>query len=89
MGTIAARDCIRTLELTEQVAAASSFACAQALELRKRSGELSESDIGTSLSHFRQEVFAEAAFVTEDRRLDTDLRRLGLKIQLRQWELYP
>ena len=35
MGTIAARDCIRVLELTEQVAAACLLAFTQGVELRK------------------------------------------------------
>ena len=34
MGTIAARDCIRILELTEQVAAAVLLAVVQGVELR-------------------------------------------------------
>ena len=42
MGTIAARDCIRVLELTEQVAAAVTLGSVQALELRTESGELSQ-----------------------------------------------
>ena len=40
MGTIAARDCLRVLELTEQVAAAMVLATHQALLLRGRGGEL-------------------------------------------------
>ena len=36
MGTIAARDCLRVLELTEQVAAAHTLAPVQALNLRLR-----------------------------------------------------
>jgi histidine ammonia-lyase len=88
MGTIAARDCIRSLELTEQVAAASAFACAQAIELRKQSDELTEAHIGASLSAFQKSVLTEAAFVTEDRRLDNDLRKLVHAIQTRHWSLY-
>ena len=45
MGTIAARDCLRILELTEQVAAACLLACVQAVELR---GGLVE--LGTTIS---------------------------------------
>jgi histidine ammonia-lyase/phenylalanine ammonia-lyase len=40
MGTIAARDALRVLELTEQVAAAHLLACSQALRLRERSKEI-------------------------------------------------
>lgn len=38
MGTIAARDCARILDLTEVVAAISSLACAQAVDLREKEG---------------------------------------------------
>ena len=41
MGTIAARDCIRILELTEQVAAATLFAVVQGVELRSNVDALS------------------------------------------------
>src|SRR5690606_30847062 len=40
MGTIAARDCLRVLELTEQVAAAALLAVTQGLELRERQDTL-------------------------------------------------
>lgn len=89
MGTIAARDCIRSLELTEQVAAASAFAAAQALEIRKRKGELSDALIGKSLTKLKQTINAEVFFVEEDRALEKDLRFLIGQIQHRKWELYP
>lgn len=38
MGTIAARDCARILELAENVAAIATLACAQAVDLRKKEG---------------------------------------------------
>jgi histidine ammonia-lyase len=38
MGTIAARDCTRVLELTENIAAILTLACAQAVDLRERTG---------------------------------------------------
>jgi len=38
MGTIAARDCVRILELTENVAAILTLACAQAVDLREKQG---------------------------------------------------
>ncbi len=88
MGTIAARDCIRSLELTEQVTAAILFAAAQALELRVRQGELKESVIGKSLSRLKESVHQAVAFVEEDRALDKDLRNLVGQIQNRFWELY-
>jgi histidine ammonia-lyase len=88
MGTIAARDCIRSLELTEQVAAACTFASAQALELRKQKTDLNDELIGPSMSLFQKTVLKEVDFVTEDRRLDKDLRKLVQLIQSRKWNLY-
>lgn len=88
MGTIAARDCIRSLELTEQVTAACALASAQALELRQKSGELTEHSIGQSLIKFKKSIFREVSFVEEDRQLDKDLRYLVHQIQNRTIELY-
>ncbi|MNL33262.1 Histidine ammonia-lyase [compost metagenome] len=88
MGTIAARDCIRSLELSEQVAAAAAFASAQALNLRMISGELDKETVGSTLTHFMQSTLSEAAFVEEDRPLDKNLRHLVEQIKNRKWELY-
>src|SRR5690606_9344480 len=38
MGTIAARDCVRILDLTETIAAIVTLACAQAVDLREHAG---------------------------------------------------
>src|SRR5690606_14846709 len=38
MGTIAARDCVRILDLTENIASIVTLACAQAVDLRKAAG---------------------------------------------------
>lgn len=89
MGTIAARDCIRSLELTEQVLAATLLGAAQALELRQRQKELSAETTGASLTAFKNSVFSEMSFVAEDRRLDKDLRHLVSLIQKRSWEVSP
>ena len=88
MGTIAARDCIRSLELTEQVAAAAAFASAQALELRMQAGELASDTIGQSLLDFKHNFLNAAPFVEEDRPLDKNLRHLVSMIKERKWELY-
>ncbi len=42
MGTIAARDCLRILQLTEQVASAVLLASVQGLKLRIKSGEVKD-----------------------------------------------
>jgi histidine ammonia-lyase len=74
MGTIAARDCLRVLELTEQVAAAHTLAAVQAARLRLSvtpSATLTE-----PLAAFIEDVGARSAFVAEDRPLEADLRAL-------------
>ncbi|KAG0374501.1 hypothetical protein BGX24_010321 [Mortierella sp. AD032] len=71
MGTIAARDCLRVLTLTEQVAAAHTLATVQAVTLRLR--EPAISPLPTVLETFMHMVGAHSAFVDEDRPLDMDL----------------
>lgn len=88
MGTIAARDCLRILELTEQVGAAASLASVQALGLRRRTGELGDELIGPSIRNFERSVLEKTEMVEADRPLDNDLRTLLQEIRSRSWELY-
>ncbi len=82
MGTIAARDCLRVLNLTEQVAAALVLATAQAAELRFRN----ETPLLTSAcAAFVEAVRAHSAFLDEDRPLEDDLRRTIDLIRHRHW----
>ncbi len=69
MGTIAARDALRIVELTEQVAAISLLAVAQAVDLRERVGGRCRS---RSLA-LRDAVRRRAPFVDADRRQDGDI----------------
>jgi histidine ammonia-lyase len=86
MGTIAARDCLRVLELTEQVAAALLITVRQAAWLRgKITPELSPS---APLREMVQALGADIAIVEEDRRLEPDLRLLLERIRARTWKLY-
>jgi histidine ammonia-lyase len=86
MGTIAARDCVRVLELTEQVAAALLITVRQALSLRfSRQADLPMTPAIRSMYELLQ---ADIDFIEEDRRLDTDLRHLLKCIRNRQWMLY-
>lgn len=85
MGTIAARDCLRILELTEQVAAALVLATTQAVELRFR-GETSS--LTASCSEFCRDVRDHVAFLDEDRPLESDLRLTTELIRKRTWRLY-
>jgi histidine ammonia-lyase len=88
MGTIAARDCIRVLELTEQVAAASLLAATQAIEIRKKQGELDEGHFSEALSRMSLAVLDDFQLVVEDRALEQDLRRCMKRIRNRHWSLY-
>jgi histidine ammonia-lyase len=83
MGTIAARDALRVLELTEQVAAAHVIACGQALRLRQRAGEISSAMIVAGIG----DLIKIAPFIEEDSPLDVRLAELTQAISLRQWRL--
>ena len=88
MGTISARDCLRVLELTEQVAAAVLLAASQAVELRMRAGELDQNHLVPALLEMKQAILNEFEFVTEDRPLEGDLRNFFKKINEQEWVLY-
>lgn len=83
MGTIAARDAVRVLELTEQVAAAHLIACSQALRLRRRQGEISEAMIPAGAAALMEDV----PFIGEDAPLDVVLTKLASAISRREWRL--
>ena len=88
MGTIAARDCIRVLELTEQVASAVLMASAQGVELRLQRGELKAESLATAISTTREEVFSRFDLLEEDRPLENDLRNFVDCIQQQVWSTY-
>jgi histidine ammonia-lyase len=83
MGTIAARDCLRIIELTEQVAAACLLACVQALELRGGLVELGTT-MQTTVNGLREHVVA----LTNDRAMEADLRVCLDLIRQQHWQLY-
>jgi histidine ammonia-lyase len=89
MGTIAARDCLRVLELTEQVTAAALMAACQGVELRIAGDELSADGLSESVSATLADVRAISAFIDEDRALDGELGEMIERIQRRAWPLYP
>ena len=86
MGTIAARDCLRILQLTEQVAAASLLAAVQGVELRQQQSDLA---LTPALQQSMAQVRALSAPLIEDRALEQELRVLIAAIQAQQWPLYP
>ncbi len=83
MGTIAARDCIRILELSEQVAAATLLAVVQGVELRDKKETLSPA-LKTTIEQLRHY----SPFLSSDRSLEQELR-LCLELTRKQhWVLY-
>ncbi|WP_275575191.1 HAL/PAL/TAL family ammonia-lyase [Methylocucumis oryzae] len=83
MGTIAARDAIRILELTEQVATAVLLAAVQAVELRGVGEQLSEGVQKTLV-----EVRAHVPFLANDRALENELRLCLQLLRQRHWSVY-
>lgn len=80
MGTIAARDAQRVLELTTQVASAALITGHQALEIRMKSGEVTQSKIGKNILELHKLVRNEVAFVESDRALEREIRNVFHKI---------
>ncbi|WP_024304128.1 histidine ammonia-lyase [Pseudogulbenkiania sp. MAI-1] len=89
MGTIAARDALRVLQLTEQVAACLTLAVVQGVRLREEAGELDLAALPAAVQGFVADVAERSAFLAEDRRQDGELRALIERIQRQAWELYP
>lgn len=86
MGTIAARDCLRVLELTEQVAAALLVAVRQAAWLRCRVDP--QRVLPPALAAMMAALEDDIAPVVDDRRLDLDLQRLLQRVRGQAWALY-
>ncbi len=88
MGTIAARDCIRVLELTEQVAAAQLLAVTQAIHLRRNDPDFDQAAITPSLDKMYNQVREHFDILDEDRPLESTLRETIAFIRARKWDLY-
>jgi histidine ammonia-lyase len=88
MGTIAARDCLRVIELTEQVAAAMVLATCQAMGLRQGQGELAAATLQSPVARFLEHTGGFFEFLGEDRRLDGTLQRTLAEIRGQSWHLY-
>jgi histidine ammonia-lyase len=86
MGTIAARDCLRVLELTEQVVAALLITGRQGVWLRRRLNPSLKPQ--AALQRMLRDLENDIAAVEEDRRLEPDLRLLLERIRSRAWKLY-
>lgn len=84
MGTIAARDCLRIIELTEQVAAALLIAVRQGVALRTMKGAALKDGPCCAMSI---ELEAMIPFLTSDRRLDGELKQLIAHIRAENWSI--
>lgn len=85
MGTIAARDALRVLELTEQVAAGLLIAARQGLSLRDRQTPLA---LAPALAAMQGDLAERLPLIVEDRALDRELRGLVDAIRAQAWCLY-
>ena len=87
LGTIAARDCRRVLDLSEQVAACALLASCQALELRLKASPAAAA-LGGGAAETLAWVRGLSAAVTEDRALEPDLRRMFAVLRGRGYRPY-
>ena len=87
MGTIGARDCLRVLTLTEQVAAATLLGACQGVRLRERDNEL-DADTTAGVRTTLDEVATEFELLVEDRPLEGTLRSTLARIGARGFNLY-
>ncbi len=81
MGTIASRGALRTLELSEQTAAATLLGAVQAVELRAQSGDIDLEELTEPLRQLFSEVRELSPFLEEDRPLEQELRTILNEIQ--------
>lgn len=88
MGTIAARDCLRVLQLTEQVIAATLLASVQGVWLRIRSGELQKASLTIEMTSMLDDISEFFELLDEDRPTDKLLRQTVEFVQQQKWSLY-
>jgi len=88
MGTIAARDCLRVLELTEQVLAATLLASVQGIRIRILNGEIDEKSLTPDIRTMIDDISEFFELLEEDRPTDNLLRQTIGYIQTQRWSLY-
>jgi len=86
MGTIAARDAIRSPELTEQVAAATLLAAQQGVWLREQQADARP--LPPALAAMHAQLAEDFAPLIEDRALEAELRLCLARIRAQHWRLY-
>lgn len=85
MGTIAARDARRSLELAEQVVAATLLAAKQAIWLRSQQAQC---QLSPALQSMYQQLNDDFAVLEHDRVLEPELRLCVALIRQQKWSLY-
>jgi len=85
MGTIAARDALRSLELAEQVAAATLIAANQGVWLRQRA---ETTVLPAALAEMHGQLGEDFPPLIEDRALEGELRLCLQRIRAQHWSLY-
>ncbi|AEF20442.1 HAL/PAL/TAL family ammonia-lyase [Pseudomonas fulva] len=85
MGTIAARDALRSLELAEQVAAATLIAANQGVWLRQRAEATA---LPAALTEMHGQLGEDFPPLIEDRTLEGELRLCLQRIRAQHWSLY-
>ncbi|MCF6442203.1 aromatic amino acid ammonia-lyase [Pseudoalteromonas luteoviolacea] len=88
MGTIASRDALRVLQLTEQVLASTLLAAVQGVRLRIRQNQLSRDDLAPSVGAMFDDIDTLFPMLEEDRPLESVLRETIAAIQTQKWALY-
>lgn len=88
MGTIAARDCLRILQLTEQVLAATLLAAVQGIRIRILNAELNRDSLTEDVLNMVDDVSSFFDLLEEDRPTDMVLRQTIEYIQNERWTLY-
>lgn len=86
MGTIAARDALRVITLTEQVVAGVLHAAGQAVDLRR---DRDACVPPAALAAWQERLRRLVPFLTEDRALEAELRLLGRHLSRLAPHLYP
>ena len=87
MGTIAARDALRVLELCEQVAAACLMSATQGIRLRQRAGEVTAAMLGDRLAKFLAAAGTIVPVLNGDTPLDAALASITAAIRQGSVEL--
>ena len=88
MGTIASRDCLRIMQLTEQVIASTLLASIQGVRLRIKQGELALSSLSQDMQTMYKDITDYFENLAEDRPMEAVIRQTVAHIQQKRWALY-